>query len=637
MTNFRAVSLLLAVSLSGCGRVASAPVPPPLSRFDVVIRGGTVIDGTGAPAYRADVGVIGSEIAAIGDLSVAPATTTVDARGLIVAPGFINIHSHALRAALGAPANMLRQGVTTEIGNSDGAGPLGAAGWMGADRAPLGVNYGLYVPFNSIWGAVVGPSDRRPTQTQSDSMRALVRQGLLEGGWGVSAGLDYQPAFFATTDEVIAVVDVARPWRTNFPNHDRVSVDNGYSSLAGMRQTVVIGERAGLVPVITHMKLQGHEQGRAREALRMFDSATARGTFVAADVYPYLAGQTALSAFLIPGWAADGGREPMLARFRDSTARARIAREMMEAIRARFGSAENIMVPDRGRNLQQLVGDLGVASVPDAAMALLTERQRGVIITFGIEPDLVEIMRWPNAAIACDCGAGPTQTHPRYYGSFPRVLGKYVREQRAMSWEEAVRKMTTLPASIIGLVDRGAIAVGMAADIVVVDSTAVIDRATFEQPMQNPEGIRHVLVNGHIALRDGTPTGSTGGRPLRRGASMPSRPPGFAASRSVTVVAPGVTISLSQGPADRSARGQLRINTSTLTLTATSLGLLQHARGWGAISARGLVNGVERAFVLLLDDHDPLEPSSSWATLLVADSPSIRVALPRGSVRVLSP
>jgi N-acyl-D-amino-acid deacylase len=632
--NLRWVPALL-VAVMGCTSNAPETTPPPISRFDLLIRNGTIIDGTGAPAYRADVGVLGGEIAAIGALSSAQATTTLDATGLMVAPGFINIHSHAIRAALRDPVNMLRQGVTTEIGNPDGGGPLDIAAWLaGADSTTLRVNYGLYAPFNTIWGAVVGVSDRRPTPSQTDSMRALVRRGLMDGAWGVSAGLDYQPAFFAKTDEVIAVVDVARPWRTNFPNHDRVSPENGYSSLVGMRQTLVIGQRAGLVPVITHMKLQGHEQGRAAEALRMFDSVARAGTFVAADVYPYLAGQTALSALLIPGWAADGGRDSMLARFRDSTTRPRIAREMMEAIRARFNTPDNIVVPDRGGNLTQIMTQLGVASVPDAVMALLTERQRGILATFGIESDLRTIMKWPNAAIACDCGAAPSNPHPRYQGSFPRVLGRYVREQRLMSWEQSVRRMTTLPASIIGMVDRGVIAVGMAADIVVFDSTTVIDRATFERPGETPEGIRHLLLNGRMVLRDGVPTGTGGGRILKRGLSMPSRPTRFDTVRSVVVKAPNANANLTQGANDRSARGQLRITAPGLVLVSTSLGLLQTTRGWATVSGRGTVNGADASFVVMFDERDPLEPQSSWATILIPGQSPRRVALPIGTVRV---
>jgi N-acyl-D-amino-acid deacylase len=623
------------VAVAGCSRNAPETTTAPISRFDLLIRNGTVIDGTGAPGYRADVGVLGGEIAAIGELSSAQATTTIDATGLMVAPGFINIHSHAMRASLRDPVNMLTQGVTTEIGNPDGGGPLDIAAWLaGADSATLRMNYGLYAPFNSIWGAVVGLSDSRPTQRQTDSMRALVRRGLTEGAWGVSAGLDYQPAFFAKTDEVIAVVDVARPWRTNFPNHDRVSPENGYSSMAGMRQTLVIGERAGLVPVVTHMKLQGHEQGRAAEAVRMFDSVTRAGTFVAADVYPYLAGQTALSALLIPGWAAAGGHDSMLARFRDSTTRLRIAREMNEAIRARFSTPDNIVLPDRGANLTQLMTQLGVASVPDAVMALLTERQYGILATFGIEPDLIAIMRWRNSAIACDCGAAPTNSHPRYQGSYPRVLGRYVRQQRLMSWEESVRRMTTLPASIIGMVDRGAVAVGMAADVVLFDSTAVIDRATFERPTEASEGIRHLVLNGRVVLRDGAPTGTGGGRILRRGLSMPSRPTRFDTARSVMVNAPGASVSLTQGANDRSARGQLRITAPGFVLVSTSLGLLQTMRGWGSVSGRGTVNGADASFIVMLDERDPLEPQSSWATVLIPGRAPQRVALPFGAVQV---
>ena len=240
-------------------------------------RGGTVIDGTGAAAYRADVGVIGGEIAAIGDLPGASGATTLDVSGLMVAPGFVNIHSHALRNALSAPLNMLRQGVTTEIGNPDGMGVLDVPSWLaGADTMKLALNFGLYAPLNTIWGAVVGNSDRRPSAAQIDSMRALVRNLLDFGAWGVSAALDYTPAIFARTDEVIAILEAARPWRTNFPNHDRVTPENGNSSLAGMRETLLIGERTGVVPVVTHMKVLGRDRGRAEEAIRMIDSVARR-------------------------------------------------------------------------------------------------------------------------------------------------------------------------------------------------------------------------------------------------------------------------------------------------------------------------------------------------------------------------
>ena len=300
--------------------------------------------------------------------------------------------------------------------------------------------------------------------------------------------------------------------------------ESGFSSLAGMAETIAIGARTGVVPVITHMKVQGHEQGRADAILAQMREATDRGVYTAADVYPYLAGQTGLVAFTIPGWAQDGGREAMLKRFADPAQRARIVKEAEAAMTARFGGPSGVYLPSLKQELTDVMRELQVPA-GEAVVRLLEQGSPGIIARFGIEADLVQILQHPTASVACDCGAVEREAaHPRYYGTFPRVLGRYVREQQALTWEDAVRKMTGLPAATIGMVDRGRLAVGMAADVVVFDPATVIDHATFEAPMQPSEGIRHVLVNGRVALRDGAPTGERAGQPLRRSVHMPTRP-----------------------------------------------------------------------------------------------------------------
>src|SRR5687767_8748687 len=250
--------LALAVMLAGVVVNGQSP------SFDIIIRDGTVIDGTGNPRYDADVGIRGGYILAVGDLDAATAATQIDARGLYVTPGFINIHSHAAANALPTAVNMLTQGVTTEIVNADGTGPLDVAQQMSTLAASgLAVNIGGYIGFNSTWIDVVGNVDRPATAEEIARMRAHIANGLAQGGWGVSAGLDYKPAYFASTEEVIQVVDVARPARTNFTNHDRVTPESNYSSKAGITETMAIGMKAGLVPVVTHMKATGREQGTA--------------------------------------------------------------------------------------------------------------------------------------------------------------------------------------------------------------------------------------------------------------------------------------------------------------------------------------------------------------------------------------
>jgi len=589
------VGLALAV-LAACAAPSTTVAPAPRgAAFDLIVRGGSVLDGTGHPAVRADVGVVAGRFTKVGDLSHETAATVIDASGLVVAPGFIDVHSHT--TALATAVNILGQGVTTELLNPDGIGPLDIARQLTATESALpAVNVGVYAPFDAAWRRVVGTLDRRPTTAEIAQITTLLEHGLQAGAWGVSAGLDYKPGYYATTDEIVAALAPLRGWRTNFPNHERLTPETGFSSMAGMRETIEIGERAGLVPVITHMKLQGREQGQAGAALAMMRAATARGVYTAADVYPYIAGHTDFTALIVPAWALDGGRASLLHWLREPTARARMVREMEEALLARWNSPANVRVLGRDQTLADLMTAMGTTSSGEAIAHILEADNPEVIATFGAEPDLVKILQYPDAAIACDCSVN----HPRDAGTFPRVLGHYVRAAGSLSLAEAVRKMTGLPASIIGMVDRGFIAPGMAADLTVFDAATVVDRATYERPRERSEGIRFVVVNGRIALDNGEPTGVRAGQVLRRTRAMPSRPMRLASSRVLRVEAEdaGRRIALDL------ATGQLRITGAGLTLEGTAFGLLQTAARWSSVTAivRDTATGAPRGAVLIIDE-----------------------------------
>ena len=601
-----------------CAGLAGAQAP---ERYDVVIRHGTIVDGTGRPPYRGDVAIRDGFIAGIGVLPGARAAVEIDASNLYVAPGFINLHSHAAPNALASAENMLTQGVTFELINADGSGPLDIEKQLQdiAGRG-LAVNVGAYVGFNTAWMTVVGEADRRPTPNDVARMRDIITQNLAAGAWGVSAGLDYKPAYYASAEEVVDVVRAAAPWRTNFTNHDRLTPETRYSSRAAISETIGIGARAGLVPVITHMKVQGREQGTARSVLGLMADATARGTYTAADAYPYLAGQTGLGALLIPAWAQDGGREKMLERFKDPAVRPKIVSETEEAMRARFGGPEGVFLPATQRELTDVMREMN-ASPGETVLRLLEADNHGAILRFGLEDDLVEILQHPTTSVACDCGASlPGRgSHPRNYGSYPRVLGRYVREMKALTWQDAVRKMSLLPAATIGLVDRGALAAGMAADITVFDPATVIDHATYLEPALLSEGIRYVLVNGGVALADGKPTGAMNGRVLRRTRAMPSRAmtphvDARAAEAAATLSSPDgstwhIELNLRQGPADRRARGAITIRDQQRGPVAEvlELGILQVWEGWASVTAAVRVQpaGDVHGIVVVIEQSDP--------------------------------
>lgn len=603
--------LLIAISLF------PLPVGKAAEAYDVILRNGSIIDGTGAKAYRADIALKNGFIYRIGNLRDVNASVELDVSGLVVAPGFINLHSHATLAGVKTAVNMLTQGVTTEIINADGAGSLNISKQLSDfSSAGLALNLGAYVGFNSVWSSVVGQSDRRPDTVEIQKMRDLLTDNLKQGAWGVSAGLDYKPGYFARTEEVIAVMQAAKPWRTNFPNHDRLTPESNFSSLKAIGETIEIGEKTGVMPVITHMKVQGHEQGSAAKALAMMRAASARGHETVADIYPYLAGQTGLGALFVPAWAVEGGRAEMLKRFADPTLRPRIAQEIETALKARVLKPENIYVSSARRPFIEYMREYN-AGAGETILRMLEAGSPTAIMTFGLEADLVELLKFPGSAVSCDCGATEPNPglHPRYYGTFPRVLGHYVRETKAMTIEAAIRQMTGLPANIIGLADRGFLAVGMVADIAVFDPKTIIDHATYEQPTLVSDGMRDVLVNGKFALRDGKATGEKAGRVLARTTDLLSRPMKSRQARSLSVNIKGFKAQLSQA-ANGKARGTLQFSDPQTKeeFHLIEIGLLQAFGNWASFTARVRSTAEDCVALVVLDGGNPL---TSQATMRI--------------------
>lgn len=498
------------IFLSACSQPVS---------YDLILRGGTIVDGSDSESYIGDVAISANQIAAIGNLGNAIALEEIDVAGLVVAPGFINIHSHATAAGLPTAINMLSQGVTTEVLNADGrSGSYLPDQFSVLSRQGLALNVGGFIGFNSVWQEVVGLDEVRPAATQIQEMQALIKTGLESGAWGVSAGLDYVPGYYATTEEVIQVLEPFSEWDVVFSNHDRVTPESGFSSIAGMAETITIGEATGLIPLITHMKVQGWEQGLASTILGMMSGAsTSFPGGATADVYPYLAGLTGLQSLIIPSWAQAGGRADMLARFSDPELRAQIIEEAEQAMRLRFSGYEGIYLLQSQRELGDVMEELNLESPGEAVIQLLEESGQGIIARFGLEDDLIEIMQHPTASVACDCGADISdRVHPRTWGSFPKVLGEFVREKQALTLENAIFKMTGLPAKTIGMRDRGLIKPGMVADLTVFDPDTVIDHATYDNPTLMSDGIIHTIVNGQVAWRDSAATGIQAGEILLR-------------------------------------------------------------------------------------------------------------------------
>jgi N-acyl-D-amino-acid deacylase len=504
--------------------VRAQGAPRPAAPFDVLITNARVLDGSGNPWLREDIGIRGDRIVARGRLTGAVATRVVDAAGLVAAPGFIDVHSHAVgalrRAELRDARALLAQGVTTIIGNPDGGGPIDlAAQRQGLEAEGIGVNVGLLIGHGSVRGAVLGTAIREPDPAELSRMKAIVAQAVTDGAFGLSSGLFYEPGRYSTAEEVIALARVAGGVYTS---HIRDEGNYGTGVVASVREVIRVAEEAGVRGVVTHIKALGPDSwGLSKTIVADIESARARGVEVFADQYPYEASSTSLGAAVLPG---PSGPEAIKGRLAEPQSTDALLKEVAENIRRRGGPASIVIASGRGapnlagRSLQQIADASGVTPARAAVDVLLAGGAS--IVSFNMSEDDIRLfMRQPWTMTSSDGELslpGPARPHPRGHGAFARKLAVYVRERQVQSWEEAVRVMTSLPARVFGLTDRGELREGAMADVVIVDPATVQDRATYEDPFAMATGVRWVLVNGQVAIADGVPTGALAGRVLLR-------------------------------------------------------------------------------------------------------------------------
>lgn len=518
--------VLLGIGILG----AAAPQSVEAQDYDVLIRGGRVLDGSGNPWVQADVAIRGERIAAVGDLAGASARTVIDAAGLYVAPGFIDVHSHAGSGltddTLSAAEPLLAQGITTVVINPDGGGAVDLREQREALlEHGLGVNAAPLVAHGAIRDSVLGMADRTPTAEELDQMEALVREGMEAGGFGLSSGPFYAPGSYAGTEEFIALSKVAAEYGGVYQSHIRDESNYTIGLVAAVDEVITIAREAKLPGIITHIKALGPPVWGFSDAIATrIERARAEGVEVFADQYPYDASATSLAAALVPRWAEAGGRDALVARIRDAETRERMLDEM-EANLARRGGADRIQFrtfdPDpsiEGQTLADVAEAQG--SEPLVAALDLIEQENPGIVSFNMhQKDVRRFMRQPWTMTCSDGGLvamGEGVPHPRNYGAFPRKLRRYVMEEGVIDLGAAIHSMTHLSASVMGIADRGQLRAGAYADVVVFDPERLRDTAAFQDPHQLAEGMEHVLVNGQFALRDGAFTGERPGRVLHR-------------------------------------------------------------------------------------------------------------------------
>jgi len=531
--------------------------------FDIVIVNGQIIDGTGKPGCVGDVGIVEGKIAMVGKLKDFTSGKKIDATDLVVSPGFIDMHSHSEISILVNPRaeSKIRQGVTTELVDNCGVSqfPLSAAirdtvkkafmgtysvdvdwTWSSLDEydaqlreSGTAVNHVPLVGHSTVRAGGMGFENRLPTPEELEAMKKLVREGMEQGAFGFSTGLTLSPSMFADTNDLVELCSVVAEYRGLYVTHARVFPGKYWDA---MREAVEIGRRAGLPVHVAHMGLHKPYWGKADELIDVFQKARDEGQDVTFDVYPYIASSTHL-AQLIPDWAQDGGLNAMVSRLLNPETRRQVEEEMApDKGPGRAWEWENVMLAYAGPNGPhewegKMIAEIGeLTGIPPVSVALTLiaeqENQAKVVIFGRIEDDVKTFLRHPIGMFGSDGFAfapyGPTgvgKPHPRSYGTYPRILGKYVREEKTMSLEQAIYKATNFPAERLGLKNRGRVAEGLVADLVVFDPQTVIDKATFLEPHQYPVGIPFVLVNGQVVIENGEHTGALPGQLLRRPAN----------------------------------------------------------------------------------------------------------------------
>jgi N-acyl-D-amino-acid deacylase len=552
--------LLIALPIT----IAAAQGQRPVSRarpdaFDVIIKGGDVYDGTGGPPLHADIGITGDRIAVIGDLAAASAPTTIDAKGLAVAPGFINMLSHSEVSLIvdGRSMGELKQGVTTQIFGESSMGPLNEdmkrrivasqgdlkfdiqwttlseyLTWL--EKHGISQNVASFIGAPTIREYVIGLEDKPPTPDQLARMRELVRREMAAGALGITTALIYPPAFFARTDELIELCKVAAKYKGKYAAHRR---SEGNRLIEAIQETIRISREAGVPAEIYHLKAAGQPNWpKMEQAIAMIEEARSKGLKITADMYLYTAGGTGLDAAM-PPWVFDGGADAAYKRLQDPATRNKIAAEIRtptnswENLYLLAGSPDKLLLlgfksealkPLSGKTLAEIARMRGKDPVETIMDLVLEDRSRiGTIYFLMSEDNIKKQIRQPWVSFGSDGASMAPEgvflrsgAHPRFYGNFARLLGKYVRDEKVITLGEAVRRLSSLPATNLGLDHRGVLKPGMFADVVVFDPRTIADRATFEQPHQFSVGVKHVFVNGAQVLKDGEHTGAKPGKAL---------------------------------------------------------------------------------------------------------------------------
>ncbi len=552
--------LLLTLSFAFLSLSASSPPPQQPLTFDVIIRGGTVYDGTGGPGRRTDVGLRGDRVSGIGDLSSAQAPAVIDANGLAVAPGFINMLSWSTESLLvdGRSQGEIRQGVTTQIfGEGSSMGPLNDAmkkrivenmgdlkyeiTWTTLseylrelERRGVSQNVASFIGATTIREHVIGLEDRKPTPAELDQMRALVEREMRAGALGIGSSLIYAPAFYATTEELIELCKVAAQHRGKYISHIR---SEGNRLIESVEELIRISREAGIPAEIYHLKAAGERNwSKIDKVIAMVEQARRDGLKITADMYTYTAGATGLDAAM-PPWVLDGGYDAAYKRLADPEMRRKIADAIRtpstewENLYLAAGSADRVLLvefksealkPLTGKTLAEVAKGRDEDPVETIMNLVLEDRSRvGTVYFMMSEENIRKQIRLPWVAFGSDAASMAPEppftlssAHPRAYGNFARLLGRYTREEKLITLSEAIRRLTGFPAANLELDRRGFLKEGMFADVVVFDPRTIADRATFEKPHQYGVGVQHVFVNGMQVLKDGDHTGAKPGRAL---------------------------------------------------------------------------------------------------------------------------
>jgi len=511
---------LFAVAVS----IAFASTASGQQQVDILIRGGSVVDGSGGAPRTTDVGLQGDRIVFVGNAATSrvTATRTIDATGLTVAPGFIDPHTHTAgdlsNAQRKSNVAYLMQGVTTVVTNNDGQGPIDIAAQLARwNKEGIGTNAAVYIGEGSVRGAVMGMSSAAPTAAQLDSMRAIVRRGMDAGAIGMSTGLYYAPGSYATTEEVIELAKIAASKGGLYDTHMRDESSYTIGLVGSVNETIRIGREAHMPVHISHIKALGTDVwGQSDTVIKIIEQARESGVDVTANQYPYTASGTSLGASLLPRWAEAGGRDSLRMRANDPATRARLVAEMTENLRRRGGANSLLISSTRdtsilGKRLDAIAKARGLSPV-EAALAIILVADPGVASFNMNERDIEAFMKQPFVVTGSDGSDG----HPRKYGTFPKLFHEYVNEKHVLTLPQAVQRSSATTAKILGLKDRGMIAPGWFADVVAFDPQTFADRSTYAQPTLLAVGMRYVIVNGVVTVDGGKYTGVTAGRTLRR-------------------------------------------------------------------------------------------------------------------------